>query len=64
MTDAEWTPWAGGECPLPKGAKHEVKFRNGFTDVDDEPETWNWEHHPKGDQNHVGDIIAYRLARP
>jgi hypothetical protein len=56
--DGEWIEWAGGECPLPKGAAHEVRLRNGTIEWDDEPETWRWRH-----RNNSTDIIAYRVVQ-
>jgi len=26
---SEWIPWEGGDCPLEKGAIHEVQYRSG-----------------------------------
>lgn len=50
-----WIAWAGGKCPLPSGAMHEVQFRSGERAKDDSPETSYWEH----DQSSC-DIVAYR----
>lgn len=50
-----WIPWDGGECPLPDGAGHEVKFLDGDIEEDESPETWQW-----GNDGSSGDIIAYR----
>lgn len=49
-----WIKHDGGECPLPDGASHKVKFRSGCIGGDDSPETWAWGHDGVGD-----DIIAY-----
>ncbi len=53
---SEWIEWGGGECPLPHGVKHEVKFRNGTVINDDAPDGWSWGHVGEDD-----DIIAYRV---
>lgn len=51
-----WIEWRGGECPLPDGAIHDVKFRDGVkVDEHEPPESWYWHH--KGENS---DIIAYR----
>lgn len=52
-----WIKWEGGDCPLPNGVDHEVRFRNGDVTYDDRPETWNWQH-----DSSLYDIIAYRLV--
>lgn len=52
---SEWIDWSGGECPLPAGSVHEVRFRSGETKEDEFPETWRWNHEGVSE-----DIIAYR----
>lgn len=52
---SDWIEWHGGECPLAKGAIHEVQYRSGEMCKDDLPETSYWAN--DGDDC---DIIAYR----
>lgn len=55
--EAPWIEWTGGvDCPIPSGAAHEVKFRDGDIFDDVEPETWDWTHCGCNE-----DIVAYRL---
>ena len=57
-----WIEWGGGECPVEKGVRVDVKYRDG--DI--------YQNKPaRGDRNirwsHIGsrnDIIAYRLHQP
>lgn len=51
-----WVTWAGGECPVPDGQRHKVRFRDGEEALDDAPETWTWEHLGKD-----SDIVAYKV---
>jgi len=51
-----WIPWAGGECPLPDGAGHEVMFRNRDMHHNKRPERWRWDTSPNAPYG----IIAYR----
>lgn len=61
MTNPTWLEWAGGECPVAKGARFYRKHRNG--DVLGPLKAWHgnmrpvvWEH-----RNDPRDIIAYRV---
>jgi hypothetical protein len=53
-----WIEWSGGECPLADNTRHEVRFRDGSIEADDEPQTWNW-----SEDGVEGDIIAYRVVQ-
>lgn len=55
-TEPEWIEWHGGECPVPAGSDCEVRFRDGETRRDTEPEEWQWRH-----IQHAHDIVAYRV---
>jgi hypothetical protein len=57
MSEDPWIEWSGGECPLPKGALHEVRLRNGMVRRDGDPEGWRWGH-----LDCDTDIIAYRIC--
>lgn len=52
-----WIEWRGGECPLPAGTIHEVKFRSGEVVQCDNPTTWAW-----GAGNNGCHISAYRVV--
>lgn len=55
-----WIEWAGGECPIPDDAEHEVKFRDGGKARDHGAAMdWRWTH-----DGYPGDIIAYRIVTP
>lgn len=56
---SEWIEWNGGECPLPDGTVHQVRFRNGSADEGRQPETWHWNH-----DDCISYIIAYRYKLP
>lgn len=63
MNTPEWIEWSGGECPVLPGSDCEVKFRDGGTIRDCEPETWTWSQ----DNEYVcrdREIVAYRLWSP
>lgn len=53
-----WIEWTGGDCPVAPGTDCEVRFRNGYTSRDDDPEEWEWNR-----QSECRDyeIIAYRV---
>lgn len=54
----EWDDYCTHECPVPAGHDVEVKLRDGKTERDSEPETWDWYNDP----DYVADwnIVAYR----
>lgn len=53
-----WIKWEGGECPVLKGVRVQVRLRNGDEPVQSRPaERWVWTHERMG-----SDIMAYRLA--
>ena len=54
----EWITWNGGECPVDKYTRVEVKFRCGDTDKQSIAASWDWWH---GQENATHDIIAYRV---
>ena len=60
LIERPWTPWAGGENPVP-GMEVEVKFRPGNTERNI-ADRFSWRHHPHGPIT-SGDIIAYRVPR-
>jgi hypothetical protein len=54
----EWIKWDGGDCPVPNGAKHQVRLRNGgVIDGETFPAQWYWKHDGK-----EYDIVAYRIV--
>jgi hypothetical protein len=56
---SEWIEWNGGECPLPDGTPHQVRFKNGSTShVGNGPNGWEW----KGGVQYK--ITAYRVLGP
>jgi len=56
-----WIEWNEGKCPIKAGQKTEVKFRNGDTVSESNPEFWRW---TKSVKHPEYDIIAYRLVNP
>ena len=59
VTDADWTPWEGGECPLPEDTVVSVKFSCGkISSVNTYASTWCWSH----EDSHDFSIVGYRLA--
>lgn len=47
-----------GDCPIPKGVKHKVKFRNGnISRVDNDAPSWGWSLDDEKDN----DIIAFYI---
>lgn len=57
-----WIKWEGGECPVPEGTLIDVKHRDGekYKKVPALRDcNVRWEH-----IGSVGDIVAYRLAKP
>ncbi|UVN13479.1 hypothetical protein FBPa8_0015 [Pseudomonas phage vB_PaeP_FBPa8] len=56
----EWTEWKGGECPVPKGTKVDVIYRNGAKEsliMAPLNVLCSWGHLGGED-----DIVAYRLS--
>lgn len=56
--DPDWTPWNGGDIPVPVDTKVEVKFRHGGT-IRHRAGFWSWGH---ASEPHPSDVIAYRLV--
>lgn len=54
----DWIKWDGGVCPVPKGTKIELRFRDndGVDCETDEPEDYRWTN-----ENLMMDIMAYRV---
>lgn len=53
-----WIEWGGGRCPVSKGVRFELKFRDGSLISDASGERWSWSHKGK-----PSDIIAYRIFK-
>lgn len=71
MTDKDgWIEWGGGECPVDRQARVDVRFRGsmcGISSYLDEPANyWLWQHATaRGDfADEDDDIIAYRIVSP
>lgn len=59
-----WIRWDGGECPLPEGTRHQVRYRDGFENqtkpaIKGSRSNTVWEHDADTPQF---DIVAYRVA--
>lgn len=64
-----WIDWGGGECPVEKGTRVDVRHRDGNEGFEKLPGEWGtgrgsaaackWTH-----DGRPGDIIAYRLSKP
>lgn len=54
-----WIEWEGGECPVPRDASAQFKFRDGGEGEWDLAGGMRWSHAGSG-----GDIVAYRLCEP
>lgn len=64
-----WIEWGGGECPVEKGTRVDVRHRDGDEGFEKLPGEWGagrgnaaackWTH-----SGRPGDIIAYRLSKP
>lgn len=53
----EWIEWAGGECPIADGVRHQVLFRDGdVSQICNEATPWSWLHDAED-----CDIVAYRV---
>jgi hypothetical protein len=54
-----WVPWEGGECPVPKLRRVDVRLRNGFIIINQlVAKDYKWDC-PQGDR-----VYAYRLSTP
>lgn len=52
---SEWIEWEGGDCPVKRGVKIEIKTRCGtFWTANSEKISWEWE-------NEISDVIAFRI---
>lgn len=69
---SDWIEWAGGECPVTRDTRVEVKYRDGLTnegpggswlagELADHGD-W-WKHEGSLFSGHDCDIIAYRVVR-
>lgn len=55
-----WTPWYGGECPVPPGSWFQYRLRDGSSNGPlVTASVWEWGHH-----NSPYDIVAYRIISP
>lgn len=60
----DWINWNGGECPVPEGTLVDVKHRDGHeycgvpAGMPVRAETWT-----HSDDEHPGDIVAYRVSK-
>lgn len=52
-----WVEW-GGECPVSKGDRFELKFRDGTCSLPEIDGRWSWPHF-----NSPDDIVAYRIVK-
>jgi hypothetical protein len=57
LTDG-WVKWEGGECPVPKSANVEVRFRHGGPSYFCDASLYDWQHY-----SHGYDIIAYKVVK-
>jgi hypothetical protein len=56
-----WIDWAGGECPVADGLDYELKFGDGSTQVDDEPNAYAWDEDFAG--CHADTVVSYRIHK-
>lgn len=40
---SDWIEFNGDECPLPPGTLHRLRFRDGDSVTDDDPDSWIWD---------------------
>lgn len=66
MSDTQdgWIEWAGGECPLARGTRHQVRYRDGLIGrekyaIDGARSHQVWAHDPETARF---DITAYRVV--
>lgn len=52
-----FTPWHGGECPVPSNARIDAVFEDGHANSNSKVLVFNWKH---GDD--INNLIAYRLS--
>lgn len=70
LVDADgWIEWKGGECPVPKGALIDVKYRNGHEENAIPAGEYSGAGHRMSaidwsNNGHQCEIIAYRLHQP
>lgn len=57
-----WIEWKGGECPVAKWTRVDVRYRNG-QEVDNVPAGANGAYNWDNDDNQY-DIVAYRVVKP
>lgn len=57
-----WIEWDGKskKSPIPPDTRYQVKFRNGTTSYEDQPDVLVWKHERPASPS---DIIAYCLYR-
>jgi hypothetical protein len=69
-TFGPWTPWAGGDCPLPPETPIIAYFRDRrpyvgpaiWPDMRAKAKPFMWHHAPSGPRTEPGsDIVAYRV---
>lgn len=53
-----WIKWSGGECPVGKNVRVEVRFRDNATAGATESDHWVWQH-----DGSSGDIVEYRVVK-
>lgn len=57
----EWTEWKGGACPVPKGTKVDVIYRDGYKTS--KRIVWlDFNHNTWSHLNDHEDIVAYRVS--
>lgn len=64
--EGEWIEWNGGECPVPKGTKIDVKYRDGKVAINQFIQEGNYPIPAARfwvKDNHGSDIIAYRIVK-
>lgn len=55
-----WIKWDGGECPVPVGAKVDIRFRDNSEYLNEDADKLRWRIY--GD-DWITDIIAYRIHK-
>jgi hypothetical protein len=64
--DADWIEWGGGKCPVPAGARADVKYRCGSEELGiGARDSITWRHEVQPDMGDLAeyDIVAYRLVK-
>jgi hypothetical protein len=59
--DDGWIEWEGGECPVADGVEYELRFGDGSTQVDDDPNDYGWNVDSAGCYDDT--VIAYRIHK-